>query len=154
MRGYAGIGIQAAKNPDNVGGLWRSAHAFDAAFMFTVGHRYPTHRQPTDTTDARRHVPLYGHRDVESFLASIPVGAELVGIECGDHLRRRPVPLPNYAHPERAVYVLGAEDRGLDKKLQEACSALVSIPSAYCLNVATAGSIVLYDRAVSLGARS
>src|SRR4051794_28945823 len=108
MRGYCGIGIQAAKTPANVGGLWRSAHAFGAAFIFTVGHRYPGHRQPTDTTDARRHVPLYGHEDIDVFLRSVPLGAALIGIECGEHARQRPRSLPGFSHPERAVYVLGA----------------------------------------------
>ena len=148
MRGYCGIGIQAAKTPENVGGLWRSAHAFGAAFIFTVGHRYP--HQPTDTTKAQRHVPLYEHRDVDGFLRSIPSGASLVGIECGDHARRTPRPLADFTHPERAVYVLGAEDRGLDREVQDRCDSLVSIPSGLCLNVATAGAIVLYDRTAKL----
>lgn len=110
-RGFAGIGIYAGKSPGNLGGLWRSAHAFGAAYIFTVGCRYPDERQPSDTTAASRHVPLYEHRDWEHFLGCVPLGAEIVAVDC--RTRFPETPLPEFAHPERAVYVLGAEDRGL-----------------------------------------
>lgn len=50
MRGYFGIGIVEGKSTENVGGLWRSAHALGASMIFTIGFRPP--RQPTDTTCA------------------------------------------------------------------------------------------------------
>lgn len=142
-RGYFGIGIESGKTPDNIGGLWRSAHAFGAAMIFTVGHRYPARCQPTDTSKAARHIPLLSHANIDAFLATVPEGCELVGVECG---QGDPRPLPAFSHPERALYVLGAEDRGLDSALLAACDRLIQIPSQLCLNVATAGSIVLYDR--------
>lgn len=140
-RGYFGIGIVAGKSPENVGGLWRSAHAFGAAFIFTVGHRYPDRRQPTDTTAAHKHVPLFEYETTDDLVASLPRGCEIVGVECP-----APRKLTAYRHPERGVYLLGAEDRGISERDAEVCSALVEIPSDYCLNVATAGSIVMYDR--------
>lgn len=48
--GYFGIGIESAKTPANVGGLWRSAHAFGAAFIFTIGARYPRNHQSRRAT--------------------------------------------------------------------------------------------------------
>lgn len=45
-------------------------------------------------------------------------------------------------NPRRAVYLLGPEDGSI--------SFLVQIPSTYCLNVATAGAVVMYDRAAKL----
>ena len=55
--------------------------------------------------------------------------------------------LPAFAHPRRCVYVLGAEDHGLSPAQRAACHRLIVVPgAAHCLNVATAGSIVLYDR--------
>lgn len=141
-RGYFGIGIEAGKTPDNVGGLWRSAHAFGAASIFTVGHRYPDRCQPTDTTKAWRTVPLLAFADFADLLAHRPRGAEVVGIEQTPDAK----PLGTFRHPERAIYVLGAEDRGLSEAALAGCDWIVEIPTAYCLNVATAGSIVLYDR--------
>jgi tRNA G18 (ribose-2'-O)-methylase SpoU len=142
-RGYFGVGIEAAKTPENVGGLWRSAHAFGAAFMFTIGARYPR-RQSPDTTNAWRHIPLHEFDDVAGFAASVPRDCTVIGVETDERLAPRE--LVPFTHPERAVYLLGAEDRGLSAAVVELCRDLVEIPTAYCLNVATAGSIVLYDR--------
>lgn len=140
-RGYFGIGIEAGKTAENLGTLWRSAHAMGAAFIFTVGARYP--RQASDTTKAWRHIPLHEYDDVSSFWTSIPRECDVIGIDCG---QGRPRPLTTFRHPERAVYVLGAEDRGLSKEMLVRIGPLVEIPTTYCLNVATAGSLVMYDR--------
>jgi tRNA G18 (ribose-2'-O)-methylase SpoU len=140
VRGYFGIGIVAGKSPENIGGLWRSAHAFGASFIFTVGHRYP--KQPTDTTKAWRHVPLYEYPTLEAFTGSLPRDCDVIGVECPGHRS-----LASFRHPERAVYLLGAEDVGL-RDAVEVCRSLVEIPTKNCLNVATAGSLVMYDRVV------
>ena len=151
-RGYFGVGIVSSKTPENVGGLWRSAHAFGASMIFTVAFRPP--RQPTDTTKAARHVPLMQWEDWDMFLAHRPADCALVAVETDDGKRARvPYRLPEFSHPERALYVLGAEDRGLSNSQVAACEHLVEIPTTLCLNVATAGSIVMYDRcAKGLGA--
>lgn len=49
-RGYCGIGIFHPKFEVNQGTLWRTALAFHANFMFTVGHRFRW--QSSDTTKA------------------------------------------------------------------------------------------------------
>ena len=140
-RGYFGIGIFNTKSALNVGGLWRSAHNFEADWIFTIGKRYRT--QASDTTKATKHVPLYEFEDFEDFRRHTPRDCFDVGVE----LDARSVPLPGFTHPERAVYLLGAEDSGLPKRVLQHCHRIVQIPgSTRCLNVATAGSIVLYDR--------
>jgi tRNA G18 (ribose-2'-O)-methylase SpoU len=141
-RGYCGIGIERPKKNANAGGLWRSAHAFNAAFVFTIGARYAG--EASDTTKAWRHVPGFAFDGAEAFLAGMPEAAQVIAIECD--AGRPTMPLSRFVHPERAVYVLGAEDRGVSATILNACSAVVEIPSRYCLNVATAGAIVLYDR--------
>lgn len=151
-RGYCGIGIVAGKTPDNVGGLWRSAHAFDADFIFTVGARYPDRGQVTDTSSAWKHVPFFEYRDVTAFANAIPRGCVLVGLECDAGLELHD--LRYYTHPERAIYLLGAEDMGLPRDAIDLCrDELVEIPTSYCLNVATTGSIVLYDRMQKVASR-
>jgi tRNA G18 (ribose-2'-O)-methylase SpoU len=59
-------------------------------------------------------------------------------------------PLPGFEHPDRVVYLLGAEDSGLPKRVLAHCHAVVSIPAVRraSYNVAQAGTIVMYDRFV------
>ena len=78
-RGYCGIGIYNVKNGVNVGGLWRHAHAFGAAFVFVVGRRY--RKEASDTTKAYRHLPMWQYEDAEDFLAHRPMDCQLVGVE-------------------------------------------------------------------------
>ena len=145
-RGFCAIGVMHSKTPQNVGTLWRSAHAFGAAFVFTVGARYE--RQCSDTTKAWRHVPLFTFADLDDLRAHLPYSCPLIGVELDSRSR----PLHKFSHPETACYLLGAEDHGLTADERAACHYLVEVPGpAYCLNVAVAGSIVLYDRASRLG---
>lgn len=140
MRGYFGIGVYHPKTEANIGTLWRSAHLFGASLIFTIGRRYK--RQASDTTNAANHIPIMHYDDMEAFMAARPHGAPLVGIELGGQ------PLDaNYAHPERAVYLLGSEDHGLPPEVLALCQRVVTIETPYSLNVAVAGSIVLFDRA-------
>lgn len=146
MRGYFGIGIVGSKTPLNVGTLWRSAGNMGAAFIFTVGRRYP--RQGSDTIKAWKHIPLFELDSLDDLRLLAPSDCVPVGIEQAVGARR----LPGYTHPERAIYLLGAEDTGLTGAAMQWCRDLVEIPSSRCLNVAVAGSIVMYDRAAKQGA--
>ena len=137
-RGYFGIGIYNGKTADNLGTLWRSAESFGAAYIFTIGNRYK--KQNTDTTKAYRHTPL--HRYITSEEFSSPYDCQIVGIEQTDTSES----LVDFKHPERAVYILGAEDNGLPERLLEKCHRVIHIPTPNCINVAVAGSIVMYDR--------
>lgn len=146
MSEFYAIGIVNTKTAANVGTLWRSAHAFGASFIFTVGRRYK--RQSSDTVEAWRSIPLIDFDSIDDLKRHIPYDALLVGVE----LDQRAVALPVFAHPKRAVYLLGAEDHGLSERERAACHKLVVIPgAASCLNVATAGSLVMYDRATRAG---
>lgn len=138
MRGYFGIGIEHTKTEANVGSLWRAAHLFGAAYMFTIGRRYS--RQASDTMKSWRSIPLF-HFDTLDDLR-IPHDCRLVGVE----LDQRARPLATYTHHERCVYLLGAEDHGLTKTALARCHDLVQLPGAASMNVASAGAIVLYDR--------
>lgn len=138
-RGYYAIGIFEPKTETNLGTLWRSAHNFGADFIFTIGNRY--HKQYSDTTKAERHIPLYHYKDWQDFLGHLPSGCDIVCIEQADGSRN----VKNFVHPERAVYVLGAEDHGIPEELMRGHQK-VHIDTPMCLNVAVAGSIILYDR--------
>jgi tRNA G18 (ribose-2'-O)-methylase SpoU len=139
-RGYYGIGIVGSKTASNVGTLWRSAHALEAAFIFTAGRRFP--KQASDTVKAWKHVPMFEYDNADDLFAHIPKDCVPVAVELDERSR----PLAKYTHPERAVYILGAEDGGIPKAVLSRCRDIIQIPGRNCLNVAVAGSIVLYDR--------
>lgn len=140
MRGYFGIGIENAKTKTNIGTLWRSANIFGAAFIFTVGKRYK--EQKSDTPKTTRHLPLLHYSTIEDMHDHLPHDSTLVGIE----MHERASPLSLTTHPERAVYLLGAEDYGLTPEAVDLCSQLIYLPGGRSMNVSVAGSIVMYDR--------
>lgn len=139
-RGYFEIGIFRGKTSYNIGTLWRSAFQLGANGIFTVGARYP--RQASDTVLAYRYVPMREYINFEDFYQHLPYDCRLVGIEMGGK------PLSGFAHPERAIYILGAEDDGLPKKVIEKCHYVISLEAkrTESYNVAVAGSLVMYDR--------
>jgi tRNA G18 (ribose-2'-O)-methylase SpoU len=140
QRGFFGVGIEHTKTNQNIGTLWRSAHILGASFIFTIGHRYK--KQASDTTKAWRTIPLYTYDTFDDFYESLPYDCQLVGIE----IDQRADSIKNFAHPERCVYLLGAEDHGLTKKAIEKCHKIVVLPGDYCMNVSVSGSIVMSDR--------
>ena len=147
MRGYFGIGIYHGKTAENIGTLWRSAYAYGADFIFTVGRRYK--QQCSDVGKAWRHIPLWNFSDMDDLQMHIPYDCRLVSVELAEQARS----LATFVHPERAIYLLGAEDNGLPADILSRSWAVVQIPSAreFCLNVATAGSLVAYDRYAKIG---
>ncbi len=140
-RGYFGIGIYHPKTIENLGTLWRSAHNLGADFIFTIGDRY--HKQRSDTTKAYKHIPLWKFDTFEDFKNNLPVEAEMIFIEQTAGARN----LKDVVHPETAVYILGAEDEGVPTELMVGHQK-VFIETPMCLNVAVAGSIVMYDRSI------
>lgn len=145
-RGYYGIGIVGAKTAANVGTLWRSAAILGAAFIFTAGKRFP--RQASDTIKAWRHVPMFEFDSAEDLLEHVPYACVPVAVELAEEAR----PLAAYSHPDRACYILGAEDGGIPRRVLDQCRDVLVIPGEHCLNVAVAGSIVLYDRVTKVAA--
>lgn len=59
--------------------------------------------------------------------------------------------LPDFVHPEHAMYVFGPEDGSLSRGIKTACHRFVSIPSHSCLNLGACVNVVLYDRCAKLG---
>ena len=141
-RGYFGIGIYHGKNEENIGTLWRSAAILGADFIFTIGRRYK--KQCSDTMKTPRHIPLYNYSDYDDFFRHVPYDCPVIAVELADNS----VALEDFKHPERCIYLLGAEDNGLPESILNRCRNTVQLIGDYCMNVATAGSIVMYSRAV------
>lgn len=146
MKGYFGIGVEGLSKAQNLGALMRTAHAFGAQFLFTVGAAYTRKLGlKTDTSSATDSVPLYEFETLADM--TLPAGCQLVGVELTDDA----IDLPSFRHPARAAYVLGPERASLTPAMTERCVHVVKIPTRFCVNVGLAGAIVMYDRMISMG---
>lgn len=143
-RGYFAIGAQRMSKALNLGNLMRSAHAFGASFTFTVGATYQALEARADTSKGQNHLPHYNWASEPELV--LPQGCRLVGVELVDEA----IDLPSFRHPLKAAYVLGPEQGSLSPELLARCDHVVKIPTRFCINVAMAGAIVMYDRVKSL----
>lgn len=126
----------------NVGTLVRTAHAVAAAEVILVGDRewnFEAAKTAQDFTD----VTIL--KDDGAFLEHVRRrGWSIVAVELDD----RAVNLFDVEYPENPCFLLGAERDGLPQSLMDAADTIVQIPQwglVPCLNLAVAGSIVLYD---------
>jgi tRNA G18 (ribose-2'-O)-methylase SpoU len=143
-RGYFAIGAERLSKALNLGNLMRSAHGFGASFTFTIGATYQALEARSDTSKGQWHLPHYNWAGLDEL--ALPQGCRLVGVELVDDA----IDLPSFRHPLRAAYVLGPERGSLSAPLVARCDFVVKIPTHFCINVAMAGAIVMYDRVKTL----
>ncbi|MEQ9124760.1 MAG: TrmH family RNA methyltransferase, partial [Alphaproteobacteria bacterium] len=94
MKGYFGIGVEGLSKAQNLGALMRTAHAFGAQFLFTVGAAYTRKLGlKTDTSSATDSVPLYEFETLADM--TLPAGCQLGGVELSDDA----IDLPSVRHP-------------------------------------------------------
>lgn len=137
-RGYYGIALFEPKTTENLGTVMRSAMNFNADFICTIGNRY--RKMSSDTTDSTKHIPLYHYEDWGDFKSHTPQGCDLVFVEVTGKKE-----LPDYNHPERAIYILGGEDRTIPEEIMKGHQS-VKVDTNFCLNLAVTASIAMYDR--------
>jgi tRNA G18 (ribose-2'-O)-methylase SpoU len=145
-RGYFGLGVEGISKPMNLGAMLRTAHAFNASFAFSIDALFNVQEVlASDTSVAFNSLPLQLYPTLDEF--KLPFGCRLIGIEITEDA----VDLPSFTHPLAAAYVLGPERDSLSPALQARCDFIVKIPTKFCVNLAVAGAIVMYDRMISLG---
>ena len=144
-RGYFAIGAERISKSLNLGNLMRSAHGFGASFTFTIGATYQALEARADTSKGAQHLPHYNWSGLEDM--ALPQGCRLVGVE----LTEDGIDLPSFRHPLQTAYVLGPERGSLSPEILSRCDFVVKIPTLFCINVAMAGAIVMYDRVRTLG---
>ncbi|WP_028116297.1 RNA methyltransferase [Ferrimonas senticii] len=140
MTAVAIIGLTNPKSPTNVGAVMRAAGCFGVAEVRYNGSRYDR-AAPfyTDTHDASNDIPL---TNIDDLCAELPAGTKVVAVELVEGAQ----PLPEFVHPEQAIYLFGPEDGSLPQPLVSAADAVVYIPTAACLNLAATVNVLLYDR--------
>ena len=139
-KGICGIGCIGMKNDMNYGTLFRSAQIFNADFLFLIGERFK--KQSSDTMHSWKHMPVYSFVDFEDFDKHRPFNCELIGIE----MCERSKPISEFKHPKQAIYLLGSEDNGISENVLSKCQQRIYLSGERSLNVAVAGSFVLFDR--------
>ncbi len=141
LRSMAIAGWNTSKE-HNVGTLVRTAHAAAAQEVVLVGDREwnieaaKTAQDFTDVTILESETAFLDHVSDR--------GWSLVAVELDD----RAVSLFEAEYPENPCFLLGAERDGLPRSLIDAAEMVVQIPQwglVPCLNLAVAGSIVMYD---------
>ena len=142
-RGFACIGLFRPKTAENVGAVLRAAHCYRAAQINIEGGRNDFLRHCTNTPMAHRHTPTFLVADVLDY---IPFDAQVVAVDLIDGA----VPLPEFQHPQRAVYIFGPEDGTLGRRHTERAQHTVYIPTRSCMNLAATVNVVLYDRLAKL----
>lgn len=145
MRGYFAVGAECISKAMNLGNLIRSANAFGASFVFLVDPACSLKDARSDTSVSERQLPVYTYDSVEAL--QLPRGCKLVGVELLDDA----VALPSFRHPLNAAYVFGPERGSLSPAMVARCDHVVKIPTRFCVNLAAAGAIVLYDRMLGHG---
>lgn len=146
MRGYFGVGIHGVSKPMNVGNLVRTAHAFGADFIFLIDPDVDMRDiGASDTSATAESIPLYTFDAIDQLV--LPHGCQLVGIE----FLPDAVELPSFRHPSQAAYLLGPELDSLAPEVLARCHRVVRIPTRFCVNLATAGAMVMYDRVLQMG---
>ncbi len=146
---YSCIGLYNPKSPENVGSVMRAAGCYGVSTVFYTGKRYDRAADfVTDTKRVHYDIPLIGIDDLKKIL---PLNCVPVAVELVEGAR----PLPEYTHPDRALYIFGPEDGSLDKEIRDWCEDVVYIPTTGCMNLAATVNVVLYDRmAKGLNTRS
>ncbi len=139
------IALVNPKFSRNVGEAVRAASCFGAKQVWFTGDRVSL--DPEKGERLPREERMKGYRDVEL------VHFERFFDQCGPEitpvaveLRPNAELLPQFEHPENAIYVFGPEDGSLGRLHLQHCHRFVSIPTRYCTNLAGAVYIVLYDR--------
>jgi tRNA G18 (ribose-2'-O)-methylase SpoU len=145
-RGWFGIGLEGVSKAGNAGAVFRTAHAFGAAFLFAVGESPGlAATRIADTSDATRHLPFYRWPSPDAM--GLPARTRLVGVEVVEEA----IPLPSFRHPLQAAYVFGPERASLSGGMLAACDFVVRIPTRFAVNLAVAAAIVMYDRLLTHG---
>ena len=118
----------------------RAAGCYQADAVFYTGKRYVrAARFHTDTKDVSRKIPLTG---VSNLLDGVPREMKVVCVE----LVEGAIPLPEYHHPDKALYIFGPEDGTLSQQVIDKADAVVYVPTIGCMNLAATVNVVLYDR--------
>lgn len=141
-----GIILTDPKFPHNLGAIVRAASCFDIKQVWFTGNRIQ--EALMDESRIPRELRMKDYKDVEVIQSNRPFEAYRdsnvvpVAVEFRDNSEM----LPDFVHPENAVYVFGPEDGSIPQSYLRQCHRFVILPTKHCINVSAAVHIILYDR--------
>lgn len=134
------IGLTDPKSPSNVGAVMRAAGCYQANEVRYTGVRYARAAKfHTDTKSISQKIPLHA---VESLTDNILPEQQVICVD----LVEGAIPLPEFKHPDNAVYIFGPEDGTIDQEVINQADAVVYVPTIGCMNLAASVNVLLYDR--------
>lgn len=138
--GSAVIALSNPKSPINVGAVLRACACFGHDQVYYTGTRFEVaDRFRADTRNARDKVALNACADLTALRQP---HQQLVAVDyCVGATA-----LPQFEHPEHAIYVFGPEDGSVEQSVIDAADHVVFIPTHTSLNLAVTVNLVLYDR--------
>ncbi len=143
------LGLVNPKSPDNVGSVLRAAGNYGVDKVFYTGDRYPRAiERRARMVDMRRKVSedvLITQQD-----CLIGVVTDNMKIVCVEFALNA-IPLPDYSHPENALYIFGPEDGSIDQAIIDQADDVVYVPTIGCMNLSASVNVLLYDRLLKTG---
>ena len=139
------IGLCNPKSPSNVGAVMRAAGCYQARAVHYTGNRFAqAARYHTDTKDINSKIPL---TPVDDLLGTLAAEVKVVCVE----LVEGATALPEFVHPEQAIYIFGPEDSSIPQTMVDRADEVVYVPTIGCMNLAATVNVLLYDRLAKSG---
>ena len=145
MRGYAAIGCNNTKSPENMGSILRAAGCYKAAMVAFSGPRparLKLNKWITDPQKNYRHIPTLWPNDLHEI---IPCDCVPIAVDLTDDA----ISIIDYKHPERAFYIFGAEDMTLGSETTSWCRETIYIPTNRCMNLAATVKLMVFIQSTS-----
>lgn len=134
------IGLINPKSPQNVGSVLRAAGCYGASAIFYTGNRYA--RAKSHITDTKKRGLSIPVEYCDDPIAQKHHNMQIVAVE----LVEGATPLPNFVHPDNALYLFGPEDGTIEQSMLDKCEHVVYVPTTGCMNLAATVNVLLYDR--------
>lgn len=134
------IGLSNPKSPTNVGAVMRAAGCYQVDDVRYTGERYDRAvKFQTDTKKVANKIPL---TSIDCLLDGLPEDMKVVCVE----LAEGAISLPEFQHPDKAIYVFGPEDGSITQQVADRADHVVYVPTVGCMNLAATVNVLLYDR--------
>jgi len=138
------IGLVNPKSPENVSSVMRSAGNFCVDNVYYTGSRYPRAVRlnpdiPQMSRKVSQGIALAG---VDCLLENVTSGTKIICVEFAENA----IPLPEYQHPDNAMYIFGPEDNSIPQELIDRADDVIFIPTTGCMNLSATVNVLLYDR--------
>jgi tRNA(Leu) C34 or U34 (ribose-2'-O)-methylase TrmL len=143
------LGLVNPKSPENVGAVLRAAANYGIDNVFYTGDRYPRAiERKARTVDMSRKVSM-GVKITQKNCLLDDV-AEEMKVVCVEFVLNA-IPLPEYEHPENALYIFGPEDGSIDQTIIDKADDIIYVPTIGCMNLSASVIVLLYDRLLKEG---